>query len=651
MKGRFWRKTVAACLALLLVTGNVPINPVADLFGSMAITASAALGDVVDSGYCGISTNEGGEESVSWTLTQNNEDNENPTYTLAISGTGNMTDYNPFRNSEKAPWDSVKENVASVVIGDGVTSIGYFAFYKFTNLTNLSIAGTVTSIGEDAFEKCSSLANITVPANVTSIGYRAFFKCTSLTSISIPDNVTSIGRDALAYCTSLESVTIPESVTSIEQGVFTQDTNLTSLSYGGSAAEWAALTGDVELGIPEGCTMTYLKNDVIIDSNITNGTVTADKAVIAKAAMGDTRIVTLTVTSDEGYAVGSVSVNDGVVDVTDNQDGTYSFIMPAEDVTVTAEFKRVYSDGIGEHLAGHSLSLNGNIGVNFYMELDADVIADPDAYMLFTLPNGKPQDVKIGQATTKTVSGKTYYIFQCNVAAKEMTDTIKAQMFSGNKSGQVYEYTVKDYADYLFANAYEDDGMTVKNQSYVDAIPLVKAMLNYGSYSQTYFSHNTDALANADITDTDVSAITAETVSKPYDSSTAILPSGITLEGANLALESETVLNLYFSNTTGKELTFTTSGNVTLDQKQDGTYTKVTITGIAAQYLDNDATVNVTVAGDDAAYSVQYSPMNYCYNTLSRDTTATRTEALKDVMRAFYLYNQEAKTYFTAHSN
>ena len=317
--------------------------------------------------------------------------------------------------------------------------------------------------------------------------------------------------------------------------------------------------------------------------------------------------------------------------------------------TVTAKIG--YSDGIGAHLAGHSLSLTGNIGVNFYMELDANVIADEDAYMHFTLPNGKPQDVKIGQATTKTISGKTYYVFQCNVAAKEMTDTIKAQMFSGNKSGQVYEYTVKDYADYLFANAYEDDGMTVKNQSYVDAIPLVKAMLNYGSYSQTYFSHNTDAPANADITDTDVSTITAETVSKPYDSSTAILPSGITLEGANLALESETVLNLYFSNTTGKELTFTTSGNVTLDQKQDGTYTKVTITGIAAQYLDNDVTVNVIVAGDDTAYSVQYSPMNYCYNTLSRDTTTTRTEALKNVMRAFYLYNQEAKTYFTAHSN
>ena len=386
----------------------------------------------------------------------------------------------------------------------------------------------------------------------------------------------------------------------------------------------------------------------IITTIINHGTVISKVNGTAVVAAPSGSTVTLIVTPDKGYKLKSLTVMQGEtpIAVENNQ-----FIMPDGNVTVSAEFTRVYDDGIGEHLAGHSLSLNGNIGVNFYMELDADVIADPDAYMLFTLPNGTTQDVKIDQATTKTISGKTYYVFQCNVAAKEMTDTITAQMFSGDKSGQVYEYTVKDYADYLFANAYEDDGTTVKNQDYVDAIPLVKAMLNYGSYSQTYFSHNTDALANAGITDTDVSAVTDETVSKPYDNSTAILPSGITLAGANLELESETVMNLYFTNTTGKALTFTTSGNVALVQEQSGEYTKVTITGIAAQYLDSDVTVNVALEGDDTAYSVKYSPMNYCYNVLARETTATRTEALKDVMRAFYLYNKEAKAYFASHNN
>jgi len=307
--------------------------------------------------------------------------------------------------------------------------------------------------------------------------------------------------------------------------------------------------------------------------------------------------------------------------------------------------KKSYSDGIGE-LAGHSLGLKGDIGVNFYMELDSEVVADENVYMHFTLPNGNTQDVKVSDAISKTMNGNTYYVFKFNVAAKEMTDTITAQMFCGEKSGTVYEYTVKKYADYLFKNAYEAGGSTVKNQEYADAYALVESMVNYGAYSQIYFNHNADALVNADITNTDVSGVTAETVNKPYNSSVNNLPEGVSLSGANLALESETVLNLFFSNTTGKELSFTTNNNVTLTQTKSGDYTKVTITNIAAQHLDEDVIVNVSVADDNGNYSVKYSPMNYCYNVLSKETTATRTDELKNVMRAFYLYNQQAKSYF-----
>ena len=305
-----------------------------------------------------------------------------------------------------------------------------------------------------------------------------------------------------------------------------------------------------------------------------------------------------------------------------------------------------FENGIGTNLAGHSLTLDGSIGVNFYMELDNSVIADEDAYMHFVLANGETQDMKVSQADKKNRNGKTYYVFRCSVAAKEMTDTITAQMFSCEKQSELYKYTVKEYADYLFANAYEDDGTTVQNQEYADAYELIEAMVNYGSYSQIYFDYHTEALANAGITNTDVSGITAETVDKLYDSSTENLPEGITLEGATLELESETVLNLFFSNTTGKALTFTTDNDVILTQKKSGDYVKVTITNIAAQDLDDDTTVYISVADDDESYSVQYSPMNYCYNVLSKETTETRTDSLKDVMRAFYIYNVKADDYF-----
>ena len=85
-------------------------------------------------------------------------------------------------------------------------------------------------------------------------------------------------------------------------------------------------------------------------------------------------------------------------------------------------------DGIGAKLAGYSLSLTGNIGVNFYMELSNKIIADKDAYMQFTLPNGTITKVLVSEAQTNTTinAEKTYYRFPCEVASYEMTQDIKA---------------------------------------------------------------------------------------------------------------------------------------------------------------------------------------------------------------------------------
>lgn len=144
----------------------------------------------LNGGYCGAT---GHVQDVMWLLTGNS---------LTIWGTGAMADYASFEN---CPWYSHRENITSVVIESGVTTIGNNAFTFCTNLASINIPAGVTSIGEGAFLGCTSLASINIPASVESIGANAFLGC-AFTSFTIPAGVTSIGEQAFAGCSSLASV-------------------------------------------------------------------------------------------------------------------------------------------------------------------------------------------------------------------------------------------------------------------------------------------------------------------------------------------------------------------------------------------------------------------------------------------------------------
>ncbi len=111
--------------------------------------------------------------------------------TLTISGNGAMEDYEGL--DEDAPWGTT---ATSVVVNEGVTSIGAYAFSSCENLTSVTIPSGVTTIGDGAFSY-SGLTAVTIPNSVTTIGYSAFNGCTSLASVTIPSSVTAI--DALAF--------------------------------------------------------------------------------------------------------------------------------------------------------------------------------------------------------------------------------------------------------------------------------------------------------------------------------------------------------------------------------------------------------------------------------------------------------------------
>ena len=136
----------------------------------------------------------------------------------------------PYYQYQGAPWYNDREKIKKVVIEDGVTSIGEFAFYGCSSLTSVTIPNSVTSIGGNAFGKCSALTSITIPNSVTSIGIKAFYSCTDLYRITIPNSVTSIGKFAFSFCSALTSITIPNSVTSIGECAFLNCSGLTSIT-------------------------------------------------------------------------------------------------------------------------------------------------------------------------------------------------------------------------------------------------------------------------------------------------------------------------------------------------------------------------------------------------------------------------------------
>ncbi len=188
----------------------------------------------------------------------------------------------------------------SIIPTDGsVTTIGDYAFYGCSSLTDFTIPNSVTTIGDGAFYDCTSFTNVTIENSVTNIGDYAFYRCSGLTAITIPNYVTTIGDYAFDGCSNLTditwnaknctcvpfgsiasqinsftlgnkvetipatlcsgmnkitSITVPNSVTAIETSTFENCTNLRQISLGSGIEQiaekaFAGCTGLVTLSI------------------------------------------------------------------------------------------------------------------------------------------------------------------------------------------------------------------------------------------------------------------------------------------------------------------------------------------------------------------------------------------------------------------
>lgn len=177
--------------------------------------------DTPTSGTCG--------ENLTWEL-------DLETGTLTISGTGDMKDYEQVYNgdadysfSSSSPWSNC-DDIKSVIIESGVTSIGKCAFVGCKNLSGILIPNSINDIGDLAFRNCNGLTSISIPDSVSVINPDTFAYCSNLTSISIPNSITGIGWGAFRGCKSLENIIIPQSVVLyIGESAFGDCSSLTSV--------------------------------------------------------------------------------------------------------------------------------------------------------------------------------------------------------------------------------------------------------------------------------------------------------------------------------------------------------------------------------------------------------------------------------------
>ena len=510
-------------------------------------------------------------------------------------------------------------------------------FIACVNLTELDLSSFDTSSVknmEHMFECCDFLKKLDLSSFDTSFVKsmtNMFSGCEHLTELNLSSFDTSCVEDMsgmFSCCYLLKTIYVSEQWSTecvyISNDMFEYCGSLkggNGTAYDGSKTnrEYARIDKD---GQPGYLTGTYA---VTVPAGITISPVNAIIDSVPFCVKGET----ITISPREGYIIADAFVFIDIgydvieIDITDNNDGTYSFTMPESNVSV--EVETAFTDGIGAALAGHSISLEGDIAVNFYMDLDPEIAQSETAYMQFTIPNGSKSETKTVFVKDAREDGG-YSIFKCSVAAKDMSSEISAQLIDGDKTSTVYTYSVKEYADWLIEHKND-------SEAYTKAAPLVEKMLRYGAYAKEYFD-KTNTLP--DLGDVNIDS--------QFASCTSSLPDDLFF-GATLSLKSQTTLSLYFTDE--EELTFTCvdkdGDERILETVRNGSTQIARIRNIAAKELQDDFTLTVK-KGETILGAITYSPMNYCYKALNG---GTENENLINAVKALVAYSDAANEYFT----
>ncbi|MBQ9886976.1 MAG: hypothetical protein IJM37_08995 [Lachnospiraceae bacterium] len=394
---------------------------------------------------------------------------------------------------------------------------------------------------------------------------------------------------------------------------------------------------DEELGIAPGMyefTIIPIWADVyqITVADSTNGTILANKT---EAIAGE--LVKLNVAPDEGYMLDTLSVTYGngqTMQVNNNR-----FYMPQGDAVIEATFK-VDENYHRTYFVGHTLSLNGDIGVNFFVDLTAEEASDATVNFSWVVNDvEKTASVNLN-GTAPTVNG---YKASCRIAPAEMTYEITATLVIDGEEMDTDVYSAKQYADYIMTDEFASKYTGTGNRTYENLKALVQAMLDYGTRAQISFDRDKDNPANGGVyTYTD--AVDPENIAGSASDMTENLSTyGLTYAGSTVVLLTETSIRHYY-RITDQTLFDAVKNDITFNGTKAGYieksgYIYFEYAGIAAADIDTVYTLHI------GTNDYNYSVMDFIKNSLSKPRTEENAKT-QDLLTAMYYYNQMANAYF-----
>lgn len=260
-----------------------------------------------------------------------------------------------------------------------------------------------------------------------------------------------------------------------------------------------------------------------------------------------------------------------------------------------------------------TVCLDDNISLYFYYHIDDAYLDDTEAYVSFAL-NGRVMEVKLTDAI-KCDNGT--YLFVCPLFVTEMTSAVETKLvLSDGEESEAVEYSVRAYAEHVLNNV-------DTNEEYARCAPLIKAMLDFGGYSQIYTGRYTDNLANEGLEEIEITADFSEyapTVSGE-------LPEGIEYYGMSVVLDSYIRVKHYFKVDASAEIP---EGFVPC-----GDYYYVAIDGFTAvEYAD----MNTYSIGE---WEISYCVMSYCYLANANNPTLE----MQKLVSSIYNYYEQARLY------